>query len=118
MPLVELREWGKHLREREQLPRRRRLRTRRFLFTQPGRQSCQCFNETFCTPGGSDCPETGPDGITKQVPGSCGGNCGHGYFCHTTKDSCLDDGDCAGGFCTFDPGGQAWLCATACIGPV
>ena len=44
--------------------------------------------KTFCPPGDNGCSETGPDGVTKQVPCSCYGNCGHGYFCHTAKDSC------------------------------
>jgi hypothetical protein len=79
---------------------------------------CQCASASFCRPGENGCSETGPDGVTKQVPCACGGNCGHGYFCHTAKDSCLDDSDCAGGICTFDLTGQAWICVTVCIGPV
>jgi hypothetical protein len=41
---------------------------------------------------------------------SCGGDCGHGYFCHTPKDACLDDSDCAGGTCNFDLTSKAWMC--------
>jgi hypothetical protein len=79
---------------------------------------CQCFSESFCAPGSSGCTATGVDGATKQVRCSCGGNCGHGYFCHTPTDSCLDDSDCAGGICTFDLNSQVWLCASGCIGPL
>jgi hypothetical protein len=52
-----------------------------------------------------------------QVPCLCGGQCGHGYFCHTPNDRCLDDSDCASGTCNFDLTRQSWIC-TACIPPV
>jgi hypothetical protein len=73
---------------------------------------CGCNSEIFCrADSGSSCSETGPDGVTKSVPcSSCDGNCGHGYFCHTAKDSCLDDNDCASGACNFDLTSQAWMC--------
>ena len=78
---------------------------------------CQCFSERFCqADAGSSCSETGSDGVTKSVPCSCGGNCGHGYFCHTAKDTCLDDSDCARGTCNFDLTSRAWMC-TAFICP-
>jgi hypothetical protein len=81
--------------------------------------NCQCFSESFCTAADQgSCAETGPDGILKAVPCSCGGNCGHGFFCHTAKDGCLDDSDCGGGLCTFDLNAQAWVCAQGCIGPI
>lgn len=73
--------------------------------------SCGCNSEIFChADSGSSCSETGPDGLAKSVPCSCDGNCGHGYFCHTTKDRCLDDNDCAGGACSFDLTSQSWMC--------
>ena len=78
--------------------------------------SCECISESFCAPNEKGCSKTGPDGVTVQVPCSCGGQCGHGYFCHTPKDSCLNDSDCASGTCNFDLTSQAWLC-TGCINP-
>jgi hypothetical protein len=75
--------------------------------------ACQCFSETFCqADAGSGCSVTGADGVTKTVPCSCGGDCGHGYFCHTPKDSCVDDNDCPGGACNFDLTSQAWVCTS------
>jgi len=55
----------------------------------------------------ADC---GPGGLCSAS------QCGQGYFCHTPKDSCLDDSDCASGTCNFDLTSQAWLC-TGCINP-
>jgi hypothetical protein len=41
----------------------------------------------------------------------CGDNCGHGYFCHTPKDTCVDDTDCTDGeLCNFDLPSQSWKC--------
>jgi len=72
---------------------------------------CQCISESFCQPGsGGGCSETGPDGVTKSVPCSCTGNCGPGYFCHTPKDSCVDDSDCASGKCNFEVTSKLWMC--------
>jgi hypothetical protein len=72
---------------------------------------CGCNSEIFCqADSGSSCGETGPDGVMKSVPCSCNGNCGHGYFCHTAGDSCLNDSDCVGGYCNFDLTSQAWIC--------
>jgi hypothetical protein len=65
---------------------------------------CQCQSQSFC--GASTAPGT-----------SCNGNCGHGYFCHTPNDRCIDDSDCGGGLCTFDLTGQTWVCVSVCIGP-
>jgi hypothetical protein len=51
-------------------------------------------------------------------------NCGTatlGYFCHTSRDSCLDDSDCPGftghlggpgPVCTFDTVDRVWECET------
>jgi hypothetical protein len=50
---------------------------------------------------------------TTEVPCSCGDACGHGYFCHTAKDECVDDEDCAkGGTCNFDRVEGRWTCTT------
>lgn len=62
--------------------------------------------------------------------GSCSptlGSCGHytgivGYYCHTGKDACINDSDCAqdgglGGYCAYNPAAGAWQCSTAeCAG--
>lgn len=52
------------------------------------------------------------------------GSCGHyakavGYFCHTPKDECTDDTDCAGNgqfgqkpYCSFDSAVGHWKCST------
>jgi hypothetical protein len=79
---------------------------------------CFCIGESFCKPGESaGCAETDSNGVTVQVPCSCSGNCGHGYFCHTPKDSCVDDSDCpAGKTCNYDQDGKSWVCS-GCLSP-
>jgi hypothetical protein len=37
--------------------------------------------------------------------------CGQGYFCHSPKDTCLDDSDCADGSCNYDSVEKRWACA-------
>jgi hypothetical protein len=88
-----------------------------------------CRIDSDCGPGGfcspsvvdnfCDCPSTalcGPDvhcwaGNT-PVPCSCGDGCGHGYYCHTPNDTCLDDSDCVGqGTCNYDRLNNLWFCA-------
>jgi hypothetical protein len=79
--------------------------------------ACVCVSESFCKPGEGSCSETGPNGVTVQVPCLCSGNCGKGYFCHNAKDSCINDSDCpAGRTCNFDLTSQSWVC-TACVHP-
>ena len=52
---------------------------------------------------------------------STGFDCGgyrpiDGYHCHTAKDSCLDDSDCAGGeFCNFDVYENRWKCTAGSV---
>lgn len=73
---------------------------------------CICNDESFCPKGPSGCSVNGV-----EVPCSCSGTCGHGYFCHTSEDKCLDDSDCAPHqTCNFDLAGKRWLC-TGCIEP-
>jgi hypothetical protein len=45
--------------------------------------------------------------------------CGHGYFCHTPQDSCIDDSDCRvvtttptgyGPVCAYDVFDHRWSC--------
>ena len=69
--------------------------------------------ERFCqADSGSRCVEGGPDGAMTPTACSCAGNCAHGFFCHTSKDSCLDDSDCAppNGRCNFEVTSQSWMC--------
>ena len=71
-----------------------------------------CRIDADCGPGGSCSP-------------SYDFACGHytgiiGYFCHTPKDACVDDTDCAasvGGECRHNPATGTWACATSqCVG--
>lgn len=55
--------------------------------------------------------------------GSCGSYSGViAYYCHTSKDSCVDDADCAvdgglPGYCAFNPAAGSWQCSTSlCVG--
>ncbi len=81
-----------------------------------------CGPEGYCSPSVVNdfcfCPATAlcPDstvcyaGNTK-VPCACGDSCGHGYYCHTPSDTCLDDSDCDRGTRNFDRLENRWLCA-------
>jgi hypothetical protein len=47
-----------------------------------------------------------------EVPCSCGDACGHGYFCHTPRDTCIDDSDCGNqGVCNYDTVNKMWSCS-------
>jgi hypothetical protein len=63
----------------------------------------------------------GPGGYCSPSLGTCGNYGGVvGYYCHTAKDKCVDDSDCAaqgGGDCRYDAMTGAWACATSqCVG--
>jgi hypothetical protein len=111
-----------------------------------------CFSDTDCAPSGSGvkragvcecgggfrsdnnvCLGEGNCRADADCPGSyCSptlGSCGHytpivGYYCHTPKDQCLDDSDCAQGgpfgqpgYCAYAPAVGYWKCSTAeCVG--
>jgi hypothetical protein len=48
----------------------------------------------------------------QEVPCECGDACGHGYFCHTPRDTCIDDSDCGGdGTCNYDTVNKVWSCS-------
>jgi hypothetical protein len=72
------------------------------------------MSEVFCQTGEGGCQVNG-----KPVGCLCGGDFGHGYFCHTPKDGCIDDSDCADGqgTCNFDQTSKTWLCSV-CFPPV
>jgi hypothetical protein len=74
---------------------------------------CGCMSTAFCKPdAGGACYVGGPGGSWTQVPCACGDSCGHGYFCHTPQDTCVDDSDCTGGnACNFDLPSQTWTCS-------
>jgi hypothetical protein len=90
---------------------------------------CSCAAETPAQSGGIVCVSRPQDNVC--VPGNChvDADCGVGFFCspsygltlqdgfycHTCKDSCVNDEDCPGndlqGFvCAFDPSAGAWGC--------
>ena len=91
----------------------------------------QCSVDTDCGPGGYCSPSLVYsrcvclstalcDNSTKciangvAVPCACGDSCGHGYFCHTRCDTCVDDSDCPSGQCSYDRLAQVWTC-TSCL---
>jgi hypothetical protein len=81
-----------------------------------------CGHDGYCSPslvnGGCVCLSTalcGDSGACyagdMKVPCSCGDSCGHGYFCHTPKDECIDDTDCSnGGSCNYNRLTDRWEC--------
>lgn len=81
-----------------------------------------CGLEGFCSPSLIGilcvCPSTDlcPDSAAcyaggTQVPCSCGDACGHGYFCHTPSDTCMEDSDCdSGDSCSYDRLAGRWRC--------
>jgi hypothetical protein len=69
----------------------------------------------------SDC---GPAGYCS--PSSTIGGCGTrlaGYYCRTSDDQCLNDGDCSvdagpgGGVCAYSTAKMRWECATVGLCP-
>ena len=69
---------------------------------------CFCPSTALCGDSGASCYAG-----DQQVSCSCGDSCGHSYFCHTKKDSCIDDSDCASGqSCNYDTVNGIWDCAT------
>jgi len=80
---------------------------------------CACFTPELCPDGGGGCYETLPSGETIPVPCECGDKCGHGYFCHTAGDTCIDDRDCGGaGTCNYDVLHRRWDCSHAACPPM
>jgi hypothetical protein len=66
----------------------------------------------------ADC---GAGGYCSPTLGSCGNYGGVvGYYCHTKRDTCVDDGDCTKNGatdCRFDQVSGAWACAgSQCAG--
>jgi len=69
--------------------------------------SCFCPSPALC-PSGTSC---------SPGPCACGDSCGHGYFCHTAADTCIDDSDCDGGTCNYDTVNHRWDCAACWVVP-
>jgi hypothetical protein len=65
-----------------------------------------------CGPGGSCSPGGFSDFCFTPV-----------YFCHTTKDTCVDNSDCprsGTGYpqsCNYDPANGHFACGDACVAP-
>jgi len=83
------------------------------------RTDADCGEAGFCSPsqlgGGCVCPSaalcTG-DSSCSPGPCVCGDACGHGYFCHTAADTCVDDSDCnQSGSCNYDTVTGHWSCS-------
>lgn len=68
---------------------------------------CSCTSVDYCK-------TIGDTSLCTPGPCACGDSCGHGYFCHTPADTCLDDSDCVSGRCSFDLAHRNWTC-TACL---
>jgi hypothetical protein len=94
--------------------------------------SCACgdiyaISNNVCVP--SNCrvdTDCGANGFCSPSYGSCGkfGGEYEGIYCHTAKDTCVNDSDCTGGangngpgFCAFATESNAWECSyTFCAG--
>jgi hypothetical protein len=94
----------------------------------PSNQACACHGSPYmfgsgnmCVPGNckvdADCGTGGYCSPTPALPCNMNGRdlyCqGVGYYCHTPKDECVDDGDCQGvGFpgCLYDQFVGYWKC--------
>lgn len=90
------------------------------------RDSASSFDANTCMPSGGCLVDTdcGPNGFCSpslvakldcMCPSNVGGTydndrCGHGYFCHTQKDSCVNDSDCNGTTCAYDMVDNRWSC--------
>jgi hypothetical protein len=72
---------------------------------------CFCPSTALCPDGGGAC-YVGTASGWQEVPCECGDACGHGYFCHTPRDTCIDDSDCVGdGTCNYDTVNKMWSCS-------
>jgi hypothetical protein len=123
MPRVERERRSQHVSRREQLRRGLGLRAGRILLAERRQQLVPVSGSAaLCIDGGAPCYEgsnvSGPppgNGWT-EISCLCGDNCGHGYFCHTACDACIDDGDCGDQeTCNYDVVKHIWACSE-CLG--
>lgn len=78
-----------------------------------------CLTEGNCRTD-ADC---GVGGACSPSFGSCGSYSGVvAYYCHTSRDACVDDSECATtggtpGYCAFNPAAGIWQCSSSlCAG--
>ena len=74
-----------------------------------------CLTDTDCGPDGYCSPSvTRSECVCLACEGSAScpyvDHCGHGYFCHTPQDTCLNDSDCNGFKCAYDKQNKRWSC--------
>ncbi|MEP7051035.1 MAG: hypothetical protein ABJB12_11810 [Pseudomonadota bacterium] len=74
-----------------------------------------CRVDADCGPKGYCSPSLVGDSCTCQIASACDGpcedGCMHGYFCHVSQDTCIDDSDCRDGLlCAFDTIGNHFEC--------
>ncbi|MEL6178905.1 MAG: hypothetical protein AAFS10_08120 [Myxococcota bacterium] len=96
-----------------------------FTDAECGDSVCRCgddqgFGPNVCLNAGncavdSDC---GVGGYCSPSFGDCGNYGGViGFFCHTPEDACIDDVDCEGGYCAYNPNTGRWMCSNSeCAG--
>jgi hypothetical protein len=75
-----------------------------------------CRVDSDCGPGGFCSPSlAGSDCVCLQCTSSACSDttsCGHGYFCHTQQDTCVNDSDCNGATCVYDMSSKRWGCSS------
>jgi hypothetical protein len=92
------------------------------------RTDADCSSGGFCSPSLVGDPCVYPtqalcmpgDGTCSPGPCLCGDGRGHGYFCHTPSDTCLDDSDCDTSnesSCGYDRLEKRWTCTGLRICP-
>jgi hypothetical protein len=83
---------------------------------------CSCrqsgpSSANLCVPAGdcridADCGAGGFCSPSSLYGFACGEACGHGYFCRTRRDACLDNSDCGQGTaCLYDRREMRWKCS-------
>lgn len=89
---------------------------------------CVCHGSPY-TAGGNTCSDGGcrtdsDCGAGGYCSPTRGGGCGglSGYFCHTSSDTCIDDGDCpadGGGprICAYSSSSKHWECTAQLLCP-
>ncbi len=85
---------------------------------------CDCRDGHTCLPANchtdADCGGLGCSPTNATSCGNMGGTVG--YYCHTKKDDCIDDGDCKkkgteSGMCVYEPAASRWTCNyDRCVG--